>query len=198
MSNLNQNFSTDKTFTPRHQDTLLHTDWLFLHAQLPPEKWYDSEFSYKTGAWLHFHTNFRRRQNLLEQTGETYLDIKSPLSEDNLPQWQNYRSNMLRLLYDQISHLHGHHGVEDSQYFPYFVQHFPRLKPGFAVLDSDHHSIHAMLDELESQCHQLYNMTTCQPDFADKLHDKIKKAGVLLNRHLSDEEDLVIPILGIL
>lgn len=198
MSNLNQNFTPNKTFTPRHQDTLLQPEWLFLHAQLPPEKWYDSEVSYKTGAWLNFHTNFRRRHNNLEQVGEIYLDVKSPLSEENLPAWQNYKSNMLRLLSDQISYLHGHHNVEDTHYFPYFVQGFPELKQGFALLDNDHHNIHAMLDDLSVLRRELFQMENCQPDFAEKLHMSVCQAGILLNRHLSDEEDLVIPILGIL
>jgi len=120
------------------------------------------------------------------------------LSDDNLPTWQTYRRHILRLLSDQISHLHGHHQIEDTHYFPYFGQIFPKLKQGFDLLDNDHHKIHTMLDGLSQLRQELLAIQRCQPEFAKKMHDNICQAGVLLNRHLSDEEDLVIPILGIL
>lgn len=94
--------------------------------------------------------------------------------------------------------MYGHHNIEDTHYFPYFVQSFPELKQGFELLDNDHHLINAMLDDLSLLRRELFQMQNCQPDFAKKLHGSVCQTGILLNRHLIDEEDLVIPILGIL
>ncbi|XID76066.1 hemerythrin domain-containing protein [Alkanindiges sp. WGS2144] len=103
----------------------------------------------------------------------------------------------MRQLSSHIDHLHGHHSIEDGQYFPRFVKNYPMLAAGFAILDHDHQVLNAALHDLQQSCRALYRSALEDRQLADTLHQQLSQVGVLLSRHLSDEEDLVIPILGL-
>ena len=49
-----------------------------------------------------------------------------------------------------LSHLHGHHQIEDYQFFPLFSAAEPRLVRGFEVLERDHGQIHGTIDQMSS------------------------------------------------
>lgn len=174
---------------PRHADSLLSAEWLFLHDHLPPDDWFNPDYAYKTSTWLAMHSRIQQRQGRLQQTSNAY--------QDNRLDWANYKSQTLRQLSSHIDHLHGHHSIEDGQYFPRFVRNYPRLTAGFAILDNDHHTLNAALHDLQQSGRALYRATLEDQRLADTLHQQLGQVSTLLSRHLSDEEDLVIPILGL-
>jgi iron-sulfur cluster repair protein YtfE (RIC family) len=102
-----------------------------------------------------------------------------------------------------VSNLHGHHQVEDYHYFPAFRAAESRLAAGFDVLDSDHDELQrtvtaalAALRELRAAAEQ--PTATSGDSAALAARQYVAAVGTLcrrLIRHLSDEEDLVIPLL---
>ncbi len=174
---------------PRHADSLLNAEWLFLHDQLPPDDWFNPDFAYKTSTWLTMHSRIQQRQGGLQQTSHAY--------QENKINWTDYKSQILRQLSSHIDHLHGHHSIEDGHYFPRFVKSYPKLATGFAILDHDHEVLNAALHDLQQSGRALYRSALEDRQLADTLHQQLGQVGILLSRHLSDEEDLVIPILGL-
>ena len=98
-----------------------------------------------------------------------------------------------------LSHLEGHHQIEDYQYFPLFVAAEGRLKRGFDVLEGDHAVIHAEMNRLAEAAK---GFLAVAPEDADGLRfagdayaDASERLFDLLNRHLGDEEDLIVPVI---
>ena len=177
------------TVKPRHPETRLQSDWLFLLEKLPPNQWYSSDYAYKTSGWLNVHTNIRKRQRILRQLSEEYL-----MGALN---WDNYRSQVLQRIGTHVLKLHQHHSVEDHGFFPEFVSSYPQLKTGFEILERDHVRLDALLDELQSLNDELVKAQQEDKALADRLHGNLITGSDFLSQHLTDEEDLVVPILAL-
>lgn len=118
------------SLAPRHPDSRLETDWLFLYNKLPPDQWFGADYAYKTSGWLKVHTNIRKRQRILVQISEAYISGEFD--------WSEYRSQILKRINMHVLKLHQHHGVEDDGFFPEFVSMYPKLAPAFEILGHDH------------------------------------------------------------
>lgn len=177
------------SLAPRHPDSRLEADWLFLYNKLPPEQWFAADYAYKTSGWLKVHTNIRKRQRILTQISEAYIDGEFD--------WAEYRSQILKRINMHILKLHQHHGVEDDGFFPEFIRMYPQLAPAFEILGHDHEYLNALLDKLQIQNDELAKSEGEDKALAEQLHDTLVKVTDLLQQHLTDEEDLVIPILGL-
>ena len=106
-----------------------------------------------------------------------------------------------------LAGLDGHHRIEDHHYFPIFRQAVPTLAPGFEILDADHTALHAAIHDLAFAGQGLLRALGAQAQAGDdRLADAAGRAaedaaavlarfGLLLGRHLDDEEDLVIPLI---
>jgi hemerythrin-like domain-containing protein len=98
-----------------------------------------------------------------------------------------------------LSHLDGHHQVEDYHYFPRLRALEPRLAAGFDVLAADHETIHrALIEVVEAANALLAGMRgTGGADQAPGDRYAAASARLIggLMRHLDDEEDLIIPLL---
>ena len=181
---------------PAPLDLETRTGWpdelrLFLD-RFPRETWPPRE---KIGAvtkfWLDIHDGFRGFAGKLgAATGEFHEGRVTPT---HFRSWFAPRLDMF------LSHLNGHHQIEDYQYFPIFVAAEARLKRGFEVLENDHAVIHAAMDGLVETAN---GFLAVAPDDADKLRfagdayaDASDRLMVLLNRHLDDEEDLIVPLI---
>lgn len=175
--------------SPRHPDSRLETDWLFLFNKLPPDQWFSADYAYKTSGWLKIHTNIRKRQRILTQISEGY--------QYGEYDWSAYRSQMLKRINMHILKLHQHHGVEDEGFFPEFIRMYPQLRAGFEILGRDHVRLDALLDKLQVQNDVLARSEVEDKALAAQLHQTLGDATDLLLQHLIDEEDLVIPILGL-
>ena len=175
--------------SPRHPESRLEAEWLFLFNKLPPDQWFGADYAYKTSGWLKVHTNIRKRQRILTQISEGY--------QSGEYDWAKYRSQMLKRINMHILKLHQHHGVEDEGFFPEFIRMYPQLQEGFEILRRDHERLDALLDELQAQNDQLARTEVEDKVLAVQLHQTLVDVTDLLQQHLTDEEDLVIPILGL-
>jgi hemerythrin-like domain-containing protein len=96
-----------------------------------------------------------------------------------------------------IQHLHGHHQIEDSAYFPRFRALDPRMVVGFDLLEHDHGLIHLQLLASIGSARELLAALPQGGDEQRLAIDAYAAASgqllALLTRHLADEEDLVIP-----
>ena len=177
------------TLPPRHPDSRLEADWLFLFNKLPPDQWFSADYAYKTSGWLKVHTNIRKRQRILTQISAGY--------QSGEYDWAEYRSQLLKRINMHILKLHQHRGVEDEGFFPEFIRMYPQLQAGFEILGRDHVRLDALLDKLQVQNDTLVRSEVEDKVLADQLHQTLVSATDLLSQHLTDEEDLVIPILGL-
>ena len=177
------------TLSPRHPDSRLEADWLFLFNKLPPDQWFSTDYAYKTSGWLKVHTNIRKRQRILTQISAGY--------QSGEYDWAEYRSQLLKRINMHILKLHQHHGVEDEGFFPEFIRMYPQLQAGFEILGRDHVRLDVLLDKLQVQNHTLARSEVEDKVLAEQLHQTLVSATDLLSQHLTNEEDLVIPILGL-
>lgn len=96
-----------------------------------------------------------------------------------------------------LDQLHGHHMIEDHHYFPKLMTLEPRLAQGFELLENDHQR----LDENIEALAEATNLTVglIRPGAADSAAGKVLNLLGLfdgfLDRHLTDEEELVVPII---
>jgi len=146
--------------------------------------------------WLQIHDHFRHDCIALETLAGDYHERRKSARELAV-----IAAPRLRTL---VSNLHGHHQVEDYHYFPAFRAAESRLTAGFDVLESDHGELQknvtaalTAMRELRAAVEQ--PATTSGGDSA-ALAGRQYVAAVStlcrrLIRHLSDEEDLVIPLL---
>ena len=174
---------------PRHPESRLQSEWLFLYDKLPPDQWFSNDYVYKTSFWLSIHADIRKRQHVLIQISDAYHagDIE----------WLEYRSQISSRINQYIFKLHQHHNIEDTGYFPQFMRMYPQLKAGFEILDRDHVHLDALLNELQVLNGRLASNNTEDEALGKQLHQRLIDASELLSQHLTDEEDLVIPILGL-
>ncbi|WP_298971294.1 hemerythrin domain-containing protein [uncultured Psychrobacter sp.] len=177
------------SLAPRHPDSRLETDWLFLYNKLPPDQWFGADYAYKTSGWLKVHTNIRKRQRILTQISEAYISGEFD--------WSEYRSQILKRINMHVLKLHQHHEVEDEGFFPEFVSMYPKLAPAFEILGHDHEYLNELLYKLQIQNDQLARSEIEDKALAEELHKTLVAVTDLLSQHLTDEEDLVIPILGL-
>ena len=177
------------SIAPRHPDSRLETDWLFLYNKLPPDQWFGADYAYKTSGWLKVHTNIRKRQRILMQISDAYISGEFD--------WSEYRSQILKRINMHVLKLHQHHGVEDEGFFPEFVSMYPKLAPAFEILGHDHEYLNELLDKLQIQNDMLARSEVEDKALAEELHKTLVAVTDLLQQHLTDEEDLVIPILGL-
>lgn len=98
-----------------------------------------------------------------------------------------------------LQHLDAHHRIEDEAYFPRFRALDPRMVAGFDLLERDHDVIHAGIAETVAAARRLLAALPGARDPRERaLDDYARAAGGLArlaDRHLADEEDLVIPAL---
>ena len=160
----------------------------YLVEKYPRDIWESHRnFDELTRFWLERHMMFRQ---LIERiTAETrgFLDGDRDAQE--------FGRNSARLTGFLLNQLHGHHQVEDIHYFPKLAGLESRLQAGFDLLDADHHAldghIHGMADETNALLQAL--QTGGGRDAAGRVEARLGKFERFIDRHLIDEEELVIP-----
>jgi len=141
--------------------------------------------------WLEVHDHLRRDAAGLEATLDDY--VASRLSAVQLAVVAAPRLRGL------IASLHGHHQIEDFNYFPAFRRTEPRLAVGFDRLEADH--IETARDVTVALATLAELRTAVQ---AEQKHPQLAAQRFIaassdlcrhLRRHLTDEESLVVPLL---
>ena len=97
-----------------------------------------------------------------------------------------------------VSQLHGHHQIEDVHYFPVLAGKDSRVAQGFTLLDRDHHALDGHLNRFVTGANALLGLVREPGRFAStahRFHGEVAQLGGFLERHLTDEEDLVVPVI---
>lgn len=134
--------------------------------------------------WLERHLMFRKLLGQMQQDTRDYLDnrIAGP---DYAPRLSRYGGFFL-------NQLHAHHNIEDTHYFPQLVKLDARIERGFDLLDSDHQAMDGLLNAFATQANVVLNGdASAVGPFLEQLNSFER----LLNRHLTDEEELIVPVI---
>jgi hypothetical protein len=98
-----------------------------------------------------------------------------------------------------VGNLHGHHGWEDHSYFPELSAADPRFDAGLEVLEQDHADLDQVLAEFTRTANRaimLIQLDEAQArDEIGQLHGLAESIEAFLARHLTDEEELAVPII---
>lgn len=163
-----------------------------LLAEYPRDLWEeDVGFSPLIRFWLDRHVMFRRIMAALQE------DTQAALGTSLEP--QAYARKLSRYGGMFVSELHMHHVIEDTQYFPLMKTLDARITHGFDILDRDHHTIDARLQRFAKMANEiLQGMQNAQSEAMAQLGPLIDELSALdgfLDRHLIDEEELIVPVL---
>jgi Hemerythrin HHE cation binding domain len=165
-----------------------------LLAQYPRDTW-TTAASPMAQFWLERHAEFRYHATALEEMAKEYRNDRKSIEE--FTTWTAPR------LQGFLGALHGHHQIEDFHYFPVFRATRRELASGFDVLASDHELLHQGIIEIVESFNTLLTLAHDGND-ADKdtrrhardhFLARSERMFTRLDRHLDDEEDLIIPIM---
>ena len=177
---------TDLTLATR---TGLPDEFRLILAGYPRESWPDHrDFNGLAAFWLDRHLGFRRMLTALTDDAQARIDRR--LAPDDHARRLSHLGS--RLLGDLI----GHHRIEDDAYFPELARLEPRIAKGFEMLDADHHALHALIDRFAKGANAVLHEADerRQRDKAARFLTDLTDFDRLLERHLTDEEDLVLPV----
>lgn len=174
---------TDREGLPEALRTLLQ--------DYPPESWEaHPNFSGLVQFWLERHMMFRQLGEVLRTETQALIDGKMAPREQG--------ARLSRFGGILVNQLHGHHQIEDHHYFPVLQGLEPRLERGFAMLDRDHHAIDPMLQRFAERANGLLEVVeddARRPDRAGAFLSEVEGLEALLQRHLTDEEELIVPVI---
>jgi hypothetical protein len=182
--------------TPASLDLTSRHGWpeelQFLLKQHPRETWPGHvNLGRLVRFWLDIHNGFRGYATMLKDSaGEFREGLVTPV---------RFRAEFAPRLQVFLSHLEGHHQIEDFQFFPLFSAAEPRLIRGFEVLETDHGVIHAEMDRLVETANGFLQTPAGDGDKMRYAGDAFADSGDrlirILDRHLGDEEDLIVPLI---
>jgi len=162
-----------------------------LLAEYPRDGWEsDPGFDGLIRFWLDRHLMFRRLMSEIRSGTEALLDRKVDA--------QRYAAMTSRYGGMFVNGLHEHHTIEDTYYFPKLSTKDQRIEKGFAILDKDHHDLDAFLADFVTRANEVLgaadNRAKLQTS-AGRFQDELAKLERLLDRHLIDEEELIVPVI---
>lgn len=148
-------------------------------------------FAASIANWMGAHQMFRKLSALTNEATEKYME-KEMEAEDFVARLAWYGDALVR-------NLHGHHGWEDRSFFPELQKADTRFSDGLEILESDHVALDALLDDFTHSANRLIKLHQLEPAKVNGelggVYGAGQKIGAFLDRHLSDEEDLAVPIL---
>jgi hypothetical protein len=156
-----------------------------LVRELPRLQWpQNPRFHGLASFWLDRHLDFRRVQAMLAADAAARLAGEMDAAD--------HARRLARLGGHLLDSLHGHHQIEDAEYFPLMATLDARVSRGFDLLDADHQALDGALHGFADAANAVLRG---EPDAAAHWPDRMTGFSVLLNRHLEDEEDIVIPLI---
>lgn len=170
----------------------LSKDMDLLLRDYPRESWPDNpNFAASIQNWMGAHRMFRQLGDIIRLETEHYLD-KTRAPDDYADRLSYYGDLLVR-------NLHGHHGWEDRSFFPELSAADHRFDAGLDTLENDHLVLDGVLDRFTRQSNRVIKLVQLDErqarSEAGEVHTLASDIGAFLNRHLTDEEDLVVPIL---
>ncbi|WP_172298441.1 hemerythrin domain-containing protein [Pseudoruegeria sp. HB172150] len=162
-----------------------------LRDAYPREVWEGHEnFGQLVRFWMERHMMFRELIGKMGEEAEAFLDRKMPV-ETYAPHLSRYGGFFLQ-------QLHGHHQIEDMHYFPQLVGLDSRIDGGFEMLEADHQPIDGLLRRFAEGANGVLGKAEDEAaayEAAGAFREELNSMGQLLERHLTDEEDLVVPVI---
>ncbi len=163
-----------------------------LLRDIPRETWPGHpNFAASVAKWMGAHQMFRDLARVTREDTEAYLD--RDLDDDG------YTRSLARFGDRLVRNLHGHHAWEDRRFFPELNRADNRFEVGLEMLESDHVEMDALLDRFTRKGNRIIQLAHLDPpamaEEARGFHDEAVAAERFLARHLTDEEDLVVPII---
>lgn len=155
-----------------------------LLAAYPRDEWASNpNFAGLVAFWLERHEMFRQLCAVMGSDAEAVVDGK--MAPDQMKaRLSRYGSTLLQ-------QLHGHHQIEDAHYFPVLRAREQRLDRGFDILDRDHHALDPLMAGFADNANGLLR----DQMEAGTFREELSRFEGLLMRHLSDEEDLIVPVI---
>jgi hypothetical protein len=145
----------------------------------------------KTQHWLSSHRMFRKMSASVRKDTEHYLN--GDTDAQDYAGRLSYRGNAL------VENLHGHHGWEDHSYFPELSAADPRFDASLKILEKDHAELDIALDSFTRTANRAIQLVqldkSAAREEAGKLLGVAETIEAFLERHLSDEEELAVPII---
>ncbi|UWQ14920.1 hemerythrin domain-containing protein [Aliiroseovarius sp. M344] len=180
------------THLPNIRQEALPEDMRLLLRDYPRDAWPDHpNFAVSIQNWMGAHIMFGQLAELVRANAEGYLD-KQIAPDDHARRLSQY-GNLL------VQNLHGHHHWEDRSFFPELSSADTRFDKGLDTLEADHIELDDLLDRFTRQANRVVTLTqldeTQAYEEAYAVRDMTSVLQGFLSRHLTDEEDLVVPIL---
>lgn len=178
------------TYTIRQDE--MPQEMRFLLDEYPRDSW-DAHpgFREKTQHWLGAHQMFRRVAERIRLDTEMLLN-KDVALDDFAGRLSHYGGNL-------VGNLHGHHGWEDHSYFRELLAADPRFDAGLELLEKDHADLDKVLDDFTRTANRVIKLMTLDEAQAyaeaGQVHKTSETIEAFLKRHLSDEEELAVPII---
>lgn len=155
-----------------------------LREAFPRMEWQGHEnFGELVQFWMERHVMFRQIVAALREDAQARDG--GALAPDA------HARRLMRLGGLLIRDLHMHHNVEDHHYFPQLIGLVPALDSGFDLLEADHAAIDPMLEQLTGDMNAILKGSGS----AAELEAALARFETLLDRHLTDEEDLIVPVI---
>ena len=176
---------------PLETRTALPDPLRILLAEFPRADWQaHGNFGGLVAFWLDRHLAFRRMTDEMRQQTEALLDGRLDP--------QVFAGRLSRQGSRFLDHLHGHHQIEDAQFFPQLALAEPRLAHGFDLLEADHQAIDRHLAGFVTSANTLltgWQDPATLTQAAGSFLGAVAGITALLDRHLTDEEELVVPVI---
>ena len=143
--------------------------------------------------WLEIHDGFRRACGAVAAAVDEHRGAQITTLELAVRSAPRLRG--------LLAQLHGHHQVEDFNYFPALRRAEPRLGRGFDALERDHATLRDHADAALASLDALLAAAGERDSGDAPRHAAGRYAAAsgrfcgALARHLADEEDLVVPLL---
>lgn len=157
----------------------------------PREMWEGhANFPGLTAFWLDMHGRFRAFQRELILLSRGFLDG----TQDSA----HYGQMTARFTGAFLDGLHGHHNIEDHHYFPRMARLDTRVARAFDLLDADHHTLGEHMYALAEATNAVLRPLEAGDDPRDPAAALLTaQEGFerFLDRHLTDEEDVVVPLI---
>lgn len=156
----------------------------------PRDGWQaDPGFHGLVSFWLERHMMFRQLMTRMTDETQALLDgARDP---------RGFAQGIGRFGGIFVNQLHGHHQIEDHHYFPILRTREARIAHGFDLLDADHHALDGILARFVEQANAAIQGAG-GPDpktAAGRLLTGLTDLERLIDRHLTDEEDLIVPVI---
>ncbi|SFQ96265.1 hemerythrin domain-containing protein [Poseidonocella sedimentorum] len=146
-------------------------------------------FNDLTSFWLERHLMFRQLLDKMIADAEVALDgAPGPRFGAELSRYGGFFLNQL----------HHHHMIEDDHYFPQFTALDARLERGFEILDADHHALDAHIRDFGQHTNAVLAALQAPGDkrtALGRLHEVQEDFRKFLHRHLTDEEEIIVPLI---